>query len=208
MANGGLVIYFDGPDGVGKTTQLKLVAEELRESGREVHATRTMGGTPIGEMLREALLSGNDRPVETDLHIALASQHALAKEIIDKRREGRVVLIDRSPLSIVAYQVFGDGLASKKGYQAAQELLDLIKPDRVIVYTAPSKELKERRQHRNHQIGNDFFEIKPFEYHDRVAKGFKEATGRFKATVIDASGSIDEVHQSTLQRLSDILTVK
>ena len=201
----GSIIYFDGPDGVGKTTQLRMVAEKLRQAGRSVHATRTMGGTPIGEMLREAMLSGNERPVETDLYIALASQYSLAKEVLEQRRQGKVVLIDRSPLSIIAYQVYGDELDPEKGAQAARELIELVKPDRIIVYKAPKVELKARRRQRNHEIGTDFFEIKPFEYHARVAEGFKSAAEQFQAKVIDANASIEQVHDDTIDYLSELL---
>ena len=204
-AKRGLIIYFDGPDGVGKTTQLRMAADQLRDEGRQVHATRTLGGTPIGEMLREALLSGNDRPVESDLYMALASQHSLAAEVLEKRREGKIVLIDRSPLSIVAYQVHGDHLKPNRGYRAAQELFDLIKPDLIITYRAGSNRLKERRQKRNHEIGNDYFEVKPYKYHADVAKGFTEAAGRFKAKVIKADASIDEVHKATMAVIRPLL---
>jgi dTMP kinase len=206
MANKkGLIIYFDGPDGVGKTSQLKLTANDLRGHGHAVHPTRTLGGTHIGEMLRDVMLTETERPVQTDLHIALACQYALAEKVLKLREEGEIVLIDRSPLSIIGYQVFADGIDRGYGYAAAQGLLDLIKPDLILVYAAPGKELERRRRQRNHDSGHDYFEVKPLSYHQKVADGFDEAARRFDARVIDASGDADHVFDATLQQVLKIL---
>jgi dTMP kinase len=201
----GLIVYFDGPDGVGKTTQLKLVADKLRQGPRQAHVTRTLGGTHIGEMLRDVILSDTDRPVETDLHIALASQYALAGDLQVRRDEGQVVLIDRSPLSILAYQVYGDKLDREVGYGAITELLDLIKPDLLITYLTSDEEIAKRRSHRHRELSDDFFENKPQSYHKRVAKGFREAAEHFNTTVLDASQPIEQVHQTTMQLLQKYL---
>jgi dTMP kinase len=203
MANG-LIIYFDGPDGVGKTTQLKLAEESLLKNNHKVYVTRTIGGTPIGELLRNVILSDNDRPPETDLHIALASQHALAGDILNRRKQGEIVLIDRSPLSIIAYQIHGDGLQQDKGYTAAQELIELIQPDLSLVYSADNQDLQERRQQRNHHSGSDHFEKQPLEYHERVAEGFKSAAQAFHAKVIDSSCSVEAVHQDTMASIAGL----
>lgn len=203
MANG-LVIYFDGPDGAGKTTQLHLVAENLRQEGYTVHNTRTLGGTPIGESLRQAALSQYERPVETDLHIALASSYALAAEVLARRESGEVILIDRSPLSMVAYQVYGDGLDEQQGFLAADQIMELIKPDLTIVYMASDETLQTRRKQRIHDDG-DYFENKSLDYHKRVAEGFEKASEHFKAVLVGANGEAEEVHQDTMKYLRPLL---
>jgi dTMP kinase len=206
MANKkGLIVYFDGPDGVGKTTQLELTVKALQAEGHDVYETRTVGGTPVGELLRLALLSDTERPAETDLHIALASQHALARDVTGRRERGQVVLIDRSPLSIVGYQVYGDGLDRNKGYQATGELLDLFQPDLIIVYKAPDAVLVNRREHRNHHTGTDHFENKSNDYHHQVAEGFADASRLFGAKVIDGGQSIDEVQAETIRYIESAL---
>lgn len=204
MANTkGLIVYFDGPDGAGKTTQLELLASALIAEGQTVHQTRSVGGTPIGELLREASLSDNERPVATDLYIALACQNALAVDVNARREQGKVVLVDRSPLSIVAYQVFGDGLASEIGYNAAQQLMDLIKPDLTIVYLADSQALESRRMDRN--VHQDYFESKPLDYHQRVAEGFKEAAQRFDAKIMDATQDVDSLQAQTVELVKAVI---
>jgi len=197
-SNKGLIVYFDGPDGVGKTEQLKLAAEALRIKSLDVCETRSVGGTPIGELLRQASLSDNQRPVGTDLHIALACQHALAVDVLERRQNGQIVLIDRSPLSIIAYQVAGDGLDPDRGYAAADELLGLVEPDLIIVYTAGPATLEERRHRRNHQAGFDYFENKASDYHQKTAEGFVAAASHFGASVLDAEAAADKIQAETM----------
>ena len=201
----GLIIYFDGPDGAGKTTQLNLAAEALKKAGHEVIVTRTMGGTPIGEMLRQAMLTETSRPTETDLHIAVATQYALADEVIKHRDKGHIVLIDRSPLSIIGYQVHGDGLDSELGYETVEDLLDLFTPNLLIIYEADIDLLAERRSKRNQETQVDYFENKPQDYHQKVAEGFGIAAKKFGATVIKADDSIESVHQATMSKIQTLL---
>jgi dTMP kinase len=200
MANKkGLIVYFDGPDGVGKTTQLNMAADRLRSDGHDVFESRTVGGTPIGEILRTALLSDTERPAETDLHIAVASQYAQAEDVLKRRENGQVVLIDRSPLSIIAYQVYGDGLDKDKGLNSAGELFSLIKPEIVIVYMAEDGVLLERRHHRNGHSATDHFENKSIEYHANVAEGFRSAGKIFGAVQIEAGPPMEKVHANTME---------
>ena len=118
--------------------------------------------------------------------------------------QGEIVLIDRSPLSILAYQVFGDGLDRELGYQVVGELLGLIKPDLTITYQAADGILVERREHRQ-QAAVDFFEAKSADYHQRVAQGFAEAAGSFDAQNIDSGQSIDAIHQTTMHHIQEVL---
>src|SRR4051794_4239442 len=93
--DGGLVIIFEGIDGVGKTTQLNLVREELEAEGWAVYGTRNLGGTPIGEELRKTLLSSLERPETTNVYISAAIQEALVAAINGQREAGKIILLDR-----------------------------------------------------------------------------------------------------------------
>jgi dTMP kinase len=194
----GLIIYFDGPDGAGKSTQLELAAQVLKAGGHVVHQTRSLGGTPMGEMLRQAALSANSRPVETDLYIAMACQYALAADIMPRRERGEIVLVDRSPLSILAYQVVAGGLDQTKGFEAVGELMSYVEPDLTIVYQVAAAELKTRRQQRNHPANLDYFEAKADNYHQLVTAGYEEAD-KFGARLIEANGPVEAVHQATME---------
>lgn len=201
----GLIVCFDGPDGVGKTTQLKLAAASLANEGYEVFTAKAIGGLPITDILGRALMINAERPPETDLHVAIASQYALAKEILPRRDKGQIVLLDRSPLSIIAYQVYADKLSSDAGHKAVKELLNLIKPDLIITYYASEAAIKDRRSARNGESELDFFEGKPQEYHSQVAEGFKAATKEYGASAVDASAPIELVREATLQLIGSKL---
>src|ERR1039458_4190816 len=108
--SGGFLIIFDGIDGVGKTTQLNLADQSLKAEGWPVSISRNLGGSPIGEALREVLLKPIDRPPTTDLHVSVAIQEALVPAIVTERQAGRLILMDRGPLSLAAYQIYGSGV--------------------------------------------------------------------------------------------------
>lgn len=188
---------FDGPDGVGKTTQVALAAKTLRSDGYRVQTTRVSGGTPIGEALRDVSLSALDRPVMTDLYIILAQNHALSEQIKSWREAGDVILVDRGPLSIIAYEVYGGGLDKKRGIAAADEAVALFSPDLMVLYSAPYEVLRKRTKHLSTKKA-DYFESKPASYFANVAKGYKAAAGRYPVSVIDASGSIAAVNKKTM----------
>jgi dTMP kinase len=201
---GGFIVYFDGPDGVGKTTQLEKAAEALRGSGRVVHITRVLGGSPIGELLTAAILSDVPRPVETDLHVAMACHYASSEDILTRRSRGEIVLIDRSPLSILAYQVAGGGLDEAVGQQAVREIFNLIQPDLAITYEASQEQLLQRLAQRGKAA--DYFESKSDDFQLRVVRGFQAGAIAFKAHIIDAGQSVEVIHEQTMALLTSKLS--
>lgn len=201
----GAVICIDGPDGVGKTTEITLLAEELQSQGFSVETIRLLGGSPIGEMLREVDFSPLPRPARSDLHIALAIYYALSPRINELRAAGKVVLVDRSPLSIIAYQVFGDGLNPDEGYSSCGEAMRLIGPDLTLLYLAPLDVLTQRHSKRHGVENSNYFENQPPEYHERVLEGFKKASSVYAAKTIDASVQASKVHEATLKDVDLLL---
>lgn len=205
MALKGLVIYFDGPDGAGKTTQLQMAAAKLQTAGHEVYAIHALGGSAIGDKLATAMMAPDPRPPETDLYIALAAQYAALQDIEARRNANQIVLIDRSPLSIIAYQVFAGGIDPEKGYSAATEILERVKPDLLLMYNASPDVLLGRRHQRNQQSGSDYFESMPPAYHEETIKGYVEAASRLGATLINGEGPIEAVHADTMAHIEVLL---
>lgn len=200
---GGLVVIFEGIDGAGKTTQLKKAQDQLEADGWQVFATRNMGGTPIGEALREVLLSNLERPPLTDFYASLAIQEPLIGAIDNARDEGRVILMDRGPLSLAAYQIYGAGVDPGVGWRHVESGMDRIKPEAIILYDADPETALARV--RNPSLQSDYFESKPLEYFQKVAGGFTEMAGRFGAVTIDASLPIASVHGRTMSVINDLL---
>ena len=171
----GKIIAFDGPDGVGKTTQIGLTAAYLRECGYDVHTTRASGSTPIGERLREVSLSELTRPAEVDVYISLAMHTALGHDLQMRRSKGQICLVDRSPAAIVAYNVYGSQLEDKQlGLDAFRKMLDLWDTDLLLMINAGQDVTDDRRKKRTDKP-MDYFEKQNASYHLRVRQGYKKA---------------------------------
>lgn len=194
---------FEGSDGVGKSTQLEKAAAVLQAEGWDVLKTRNLGGTPIGEALREVSFSLIERPAETDLYISAAIQAALIKAIQAERQKGRIILMDRGPLSLAVYQVHGSGVDEKLGWQFADLGMQAFKPELVILYKANIEVALERA--RAHSGKADYFENQPLDFFKRVDQGFDEAAERYKVSKLDAEGSIEAVHQATMQLIYKVI---
>lgn len=204
---GGLVIAFEGIDGAGKTTQLELVRGELQAADRPVLVLRNLGGTPIGEALREVMLSPLKRPPLTDFFVSLAIQEPLLEVIDNARAEGKIILLDRSPLSLAAYQIYGTGIDESIGWQHVQSGMDRIKPDAVILYNTDVETALSRAQEATGR--SDYFESKSPEYFNKVAEGYRIVAERYPAIkAIDASQHISEIHSQTMALISPLLTGK
>lgn len=207
----GLVIAFDGPDGVGKTTQLNLLAESLKQAGHNVHTTRHNGGSPIGEELRKVSLSPVERSAQTDFYISLAMGQALSEEVQERKKRGEIVLIDRSPLAIVAYQAYGGQLEDKQPvFEACSDLFKSEMIDALVFLDAPQQIIDNRRQQRN---TTDYFESKGEEFHSRVKEGYKAALEWLKRTnnavqVVraDASGEINTIQETIEQAITPLIS--
>ncbi len=172
----GFIVAIDGPDGSGKTTQIQLLKESLEKQGYMVHLTRSSGGTPIGEELRKASLSDAQRSAEVDLYISLAMGVALGDDLKERRDSGEIILIDRSPLAIIAYQNFGSQLKDQQlGYDACEKLLRLWNIDLLLVFDISEQELKKRddlRKLTHPDETTNYFEKRDVNYKHRVHNGY------------------------------------
>src|SRR3954465_12402813 len=114
----GLFITFEGTEGSGKTTQISLLAERLRDLGHHVRTVREPGGTPIGEEIRHTLkhsAANHAMTAEAELLLMNASRAQLVREVIRPALAGgEIVLCDRFYDSTTAYQGHGRGLDLKQ----------------------------------------------------------------------------------------------
>lgn len=198
----GLVVIFEGIDGVGKTTQLHLAQEALEKAGWPVMTTRNLGGTPIGEALREVIKSPLERPPMTDFYVSLAIQEPLLDVIDQARKEGKIILMDRGPLSLAAYQVYGTDILEAVGWQYVEAGMERLRPESVILYDMDAKTALSRKDGKK----TDYFESKPLSYFQKVADGFRKAAGRYRqATIIDGAQSISSIHEQTMAAIAELL---
>ena len=152
---GGLVAIFEGLDGVGKTTQLKLAQAALEERGYNVHPSRNLGGSPIGEEVRQIMLSPIERPPAVNLYLSVAIQEALAEAIDEQRSRGSIILLDRGPMSLAAYQTYGDKLDEQTGWHFADAGIGMFKPEQVILYNMGIEAALDRARARNQSAKTD-----------------------------------------------------
>ncbi len=192
----GLFISFEGGDGAGKSTQIKLLGDALRHAGREVVTTREPGGSPGAEAIRKLLLEGSaDKwsPVTEALLMYAARADHLERTIEPALARGAVVITDRFADSTMAYQ----GLAGALGEEAVTALYDLVVagrgPDITLILDLPVQEGLKRAGATGG--AEQRFESKGAAYQEKVRQAFLEIARREpdRCVVIDASGSAQEV---------------
>ena len=114
----GYFITFEGGDGSGKSTQIRLLEEHLREAGYDVVLTREPGGTAISEKIRELILDPANEEMDdmTEAFLYAAARAQLVSQLIKPAlEEGKIVICDRFVDSSIAYQAFGRGLGDAVG---------------------------------------------------------------------------------------------
>jgi dTMP kinase len=183
----------DGGDGVGKSTQIALFCDWLREAGHDVLICRDPCSTPLGEAVRELLLSRHDLSIDrrSEMLLYMAARAQLVEEVIRPAlNQGKTVVSDRYLLANVVYQGYGGGLDIDTLWQVGRVATGGLMPDVTIVLdmpaTAAAARLK-RELDRMEQQGDAF--------HARVREGFLTEAARSdgRVVVINAAASIDEV---------------
>jgi dTMP kinase len=205
----GRFISLEGGEGVGKSTQLKRLAEALRGRGIDVAETREPGGSPGAEAIRSLLLQGDvDRwtPETEALLFAAARSDHVARTILPALDHGQWVLCDRFLDSSLAYQGGAGGVGNGSVYKLHQIGSKGLLPDRTLLLDLPMYDAAFREAVRdNGKL--DRFGRKSSGYHSNVASAFRELAEadphRFR--IVDASGAPDEVTERLLAALQDLL---
>lgn len=193
----GYLISFEGTDGCGKSTQIKLLKEHLENSGYTVTVSREPGGSKVGEKIREILLSKENTEIspmcELFLYEAARAQHAA--EIIEPALErGEIVILDRFTDSTFAYQGFGRNLGEKcvetlNSYAVGDNIPDLTLMLKLPPEAAFVRKGGNDKSDRMEMAGDDFFK--------RVEKGFERAAEKFsdRIKIINVAGTKAKTHK-------------
>ncbi len=188
-----MFLSFDGVDGAGKSTQIRLLADWLRARGKEVIECRDPGSTPLGEKLRAILLEEHDMPIhrKSEMLLYMAARAQLVEEVIRPAlAAGQWVVSDRFLLANVVYQAHAGGLDANEVWQVGAVTVGGIMPRLAIVLDMPADKAAARIQ-REH----DRMEAQGLEYLERVRRGFLlEAARRKDIVVIPADRPPDAVH--------------
>lgn len=203
-------ITLEGGEGVGKSTQLKLLVDFLKARGIASVATREPGGSPAAELVRQVLLGGDverwSAGPEALLFAAARGDH-VEKTIRPALARGTWVVCDRFVDSSRAYQ----GIAGQLGDDAVMALHAIgsggMMPDRTILLSLSSDKARQRAQQRDAGEG-DRFEQKNEQYHIDVNRAFETIAAQEgdRVRLVDASGNIEAVHRRIVDELGDLLS--
>ncbi len=201
----GIFISLEGPDGSGKSTQIRYIVEYLESRGYETVLTREPGGTSIGEKIRDVILdrenSEMDPMTETMLYAASRAQH-VAQVIRPALEQGKVVICDRFVDSSIAYQGFGRDLGDCVAEINEYAIMGCV-PDITFLMKLPPEEGIGR-------IGSgekDRLESEKISFHQKVYEGYEYLEKTYPARIrgIDASGSIGEIRAEIEKQLEKLI---
>jgi dTMP kinase len=206
----GKFITFEGIDGSGKSTQLRMLAGDLRLKGYNVLTTVEPGGTPLGRRLREAFLETEENVspmAELLLFAADRSQHV---ELLIKPSlaEGKIVISDRYADSTFVYQGAGRGFDEKIVNQAIELATGGLKPDLTLFFDLPVAIALERLQTRTMQgETKNRMDKEKFEFYERVRKAYLELAEKEKNRfrIIDGTQAISEIQKNVVETVAIFL---
>ena len=206
-------ITFEGIDGCGKSTQLRMLASELRLRGQEVVATREPGGTPLGQHIRQLLLDAEEQVdplAELLLYAADRAQH-VRSHVRPALDSGHVVLSDRYADATVAYQGAGRGFPAELVSELVVLATGGLMPDLTLIFDLPVDE-SQRRQARRMSKGHkaDRLDAEDAAFHTRVRDAYLRiaAAEPERVRVIDAAGSVQETQAHVMRIVMPFLEAR
>jgi dTMP kinase len=202
----GLFITFEGIDGSGKTTQMRLLAARLRDQGRQVVESYEPGGTPIGMQVRRILLDSANQELcptaELLLYFACRTQN-VEQSIQPALREGKIVLSDRFTDSTLVYQGVGRGLGKDVVLALDSIACRGLVPDLTLLVDIDLETSLARAQARNRTVQENGglaetrMDDQAVEFHRRVHDAYAELAAResHRFVVIEGSRSVEAISE-------------
>jgi dTMP kinase len=208
----GVFITFEGIDGCGKSTQLRLLASELRVRGIDVVTTREPGGTTLGLKLRAALLDVKEQvdPL-TELLVFAADRAQHVRTLLrPSLAAGKVVMSDRYADATVAYQGSGRGFAPELINEIVQLATEGLTPDLTLLFDLRVPESAVRTRRRNKAKHSDRLDREHEEFHMRVREAYLDIAkaNPDRVRLIDARGSIQETHDEVMRIVMPFLEAR
>jgi dTMP kinase len=207
----GTFITFEGIDGSGKSTQLRLLHNFLRANGWNPLVTREPGGTPVGLRLRAALLDATEEvdPL-TELLVFAADRAQHVRRVIRPALEaGQVVISDRYADATIAYQGGGRGFPPELISEIVYLATEGLKPDLTVLFDVSIEESTHRTTRRStgknsaNKAGRDRLDIEDAAFHTRVREAYMVIANAEpeRIKVVDASGPVEQTHE----RVKDLI---
>ncbi len=206
----GTFITFEGIDGSGKSTQLRLLNNFLRANGWQPLVTREPGGTPVGQRLRAALLDASEEidPLTELLVFAADRAQHVRRVIRPALAAGEIVISDRYADATVAYQGAGRGFPPELIAEIVQLATEGLKPDLTVLFDLGIEESTNRTTRRSsksnaNKPGRDRLDIEDAEFYTRVRDAYLQIAGAEpeRVKVVDSGGPVE----LTQERVKDIV---
>jgi dTMP kinase len=211
----GTFITFEGIDGSGKSTQLRLLNTFLRAHGCNALVTREPGGTALGLRLREALLDALEEvdPLTELLVFAADRAQHVRRMLLPALETGAVVISDRYADATVAYQGAGRGFAPELIAQIVQLATEGLKPDLTLLFDVSITESVSRTTRRSTgknaatKGGRDRLDIENAEFHTRVRDAYLKiaAAEPERIKIIDSSGPVEQTQEQVKELIVSFL---
>ena len=197
-----MLVVLEGPEAVGKSTQVRRLIDWLRAERLDVVSVREPGGTPVGDELRRIVLDpASSLSARAEALLFMASRALLVEQVIAPAlAERKVVVVDRFFLSTYAYQIYGRGLPEEDVRAANRFATGGLVPDLTLLLRLPLAESLRRLEKR--RAGPDRMEREAHDFHERVAAAFETfSTHDWQAghadcgpiVPVDATGSEEQV---------------
>jgi dTMP kinase len=205
-----MFISLEGPEGSGKTSQLPILAEYLRQHGFDVLTTREPGGTSISEQIRTVLhnLENKEMNPRTEILLFQASRAQLVEQVIKPHLiKGGVVLSDRYADSTLAYQGYGHQIDIESLRMLVTFATGGLKPDLTILLDVDVETGLRRKELKGEWNRLDAYDL---EFHQRVRQGYKQLVQAEpeRWEVVDASHAPKEVQDELRRVVAERLNIR
>ena len=199
-----MYIVIEGQDGTGKSTQAELLKRHFEDQGREVVMLEEPDGDlPQAHDLHDMILTrGYDLEPLTNFLLFTAARVELWKKIAEPvLKRGGIVISARNYWSAIAYQGYGEGVSRSKIIRITKDLLPdkYFHPDYGFILTVPDAVRLARQQNRGK--ATEIFEKKPSSFQQKVNSAYPKIAKDFNLTIIDASGTIEEIFNKILDSI-------
>ncbi|KKN19043.1 hypothetical protein LCGC14_0949710 [marine sediment metagenome] len=206
LMNKGFFVTFEGVEGAGKSTQIKIMKKYLGKKGWPIVTTREPGGTFIGDELRDILLDVDNKDIDPKVEALLyaASRAQLVSNVIKPAlEEKKVVLSDRYIDSSLAYQGYGRGLPIDAILDFNKWATSALQPDLTFLFRLPAEQGLARTSTKH----ADRIESESISFHKKVEKGYDELAASYKDRyhVIDATKTTEQVTQEIKAVIDNML---
>ena len=195
----GFLVSFEGGDGCGKSTQIKLFTEFLKRENIDFICTREPGGTDVGEEIREILLHSKGKmSAETEFLLFSASRSKIVEDVIKPAlKEGKVVVLDRYYDSSYTYQGYAGNLKVKDLENITEFAIKGTVPNITFLLDLSYEDAMKRKNKDEKLKDLDRIESKGKEYHNKVRQGYLLLAKKNKKriVVIDANQSVEKIEK-------------